>query len=154
MVHLHLKGWVWLAVLPEEFYKKWVSVNSKIKKANGPSSRSREGVICSWPPSPACTKSSRTDALIQLAGISAHPPLSLLAGSGVWESGMLSLIISQSSGRPELYMDAEVERVRNDNKPAAVNPQLLVVLFLVLEKSAQLWQLQCCLSNTYYYFYW
>ncbi|CAB1425024.1 unnamed protein product [Pleuronectes platessa] len=27
-------------------------------------------------------------------------------GSGVWESGMLSLIISQSSGKPELYMDA------------------------------------------------
>ena len=98
------------------FLHGWIdrslSVNSKIRKANGPSSRSRKAVICSWPPSPARTKSSRTHALIQLAGISAHPPLPLLARSGFWESGMLSLIISQSSGKPELYMDAEVERVR------------------------------------------
>lgn len=61
------------------FLQGWIhrslSVNSKIRKANGPSSRSRKAVICSRPPSPARTKSSRTHALIQLAGISAHPPL-------------------------------------------------------------------------------
>lgn len=85
------------------FLQGWIhsslSVNSEIRKANDLSSRSREAVIYSWPTSPACTKSSRTHALIQLAGISTQPPLS---SSGVWESGMLSLIISQSSGKPEL----------------------------------------------------
>lgn len=46
--------------------------------------------------------------------MASHPALSrcLLAGYNVWESGMLSLIISQSSGKPELYKDAKVERVR------------------------------------------
>lgn len=109
---IRAKGVKYYPVFLQGWIDRSLSVNSKIRKANGPSSRSREAVICSWPSSPACTKSPRTDALIQLAGISAHPPLSSLAGSRVWESGMLSLIISQSSGKPELYMDAEVERVR------------------------------------------
>lgn len=48
------------------------------------------------------------------SSMASHPARSrcVLAGYNVWESGMLSLIISQSSGKPELYKDAKVERVR------------------------------------------
>lgn len=120
------------------FFQGWIdhslSVNSKIRKPNGPSSRSREAVICSWPSSPACTKSSTTDVLIQLAGIPAHPSLCLLAGCRVWESGMLSLIISQSSGKPELYMDVVVERVRMTASQWLWNPCLFLVMVNALKR--------------------
>lgn len=59
----------------------------------------------------------------------ASPPalsLCLLAGYNVWESGMLSLIISQSSGKPELYKDAKVEKVRLSTGQRLWIPQLLV----------------------------
>lgn len=61
--------------------------------------------------------------MFQLARISAHLPLLLLAGFKVCESGLLSLINSQSSGKLKLYMEAEAERVR------ITISQLLVVLF-------------------------
>lgn len=62
------------------------------------------------------------------SSMASHPALSrcLLAGYNVWESGMLSLIISQSSGKPELYKDAKVERVRLSTGQRLWIPQLLV----------------------------